>query len=130
MNVINKVGKKNVEEAYYESLEANDFFENKKFIEAGESFLKASSLNPFEISYFENAANSFIQAGEDDKAVNILKNLINKLNPRTGKAEYLLGITLIGQKNYIEGCEYLNLSLSKGFKIPKIIFDRFCNLKK
>ena len=46
MNVINKVGKKNVEEAYYESLEANDFFENKKFIEAGESFLKASSLNP------------------------------------------------------------------------------------
>ena len=130
MNVINKVGKKNVEEAYYESLEANDFFENKKFIEAGESFLKASSLNPFEISYFENAANSFIQAGEDDKAVNILKNLINKLNPKTGKAEYLLGITLIGQKNYIEGCEYLNLSLSKGFKIPKIIFDRFCNLKK
>ena len=101
MNVINKVGKKNVEEAYYESLEANDFFENKKFIEAGESFLKASSLNPFEISYFENAANSFIQAGEDDKAVNILKNLINKLDPKTGKAEYLLGITLIGKKTIL-----------------------------
>ena len=129
-NAIQQVGLKNVEEGYMESINGIKFFEDKNFREAAKSFERALKLNPKEISYRENAANSYMQTGEDDKAIKILTNLIKDLNPKTGKSEYLLGIILIGKENYIEGCEYLNISKGKGFKIPDIIFKRFCNSEK
>jgi O-antigen ligase/tetratricopeptide (TPR) repeat protein len=122
-----KVGKKNVEEGYYESLKANDFFKENKFKEAADSFEKAYSFNPQEVSYYENAANSYMQAGNDKKAIEILKEVISKLNPKTGKAEYLLGIIYIGMKENQTGCEYLYKSKNKGFNVDKFMFSKFCN---
>ena len=123
------VGLKNVEEGYLESLTATKLFEEKKFKEAALSFVKASKLNPLEVSYLENAANSYMQFGDEQNAIEILEKMIQELNPKSGKAEYLLGILFIGEKKHIEGCEYLNKSLEKGFSIPDIIFQRFCNLE-
>ena len=123
------VGLKNVEEGYLESLTATKLFEEKKFKEAALSFVKASKLNPLEVSYLENAANSYMQFGDEQNAIEILEKMIQELNPKSGKAEYLLGILFIGKKKNIEGCEYLNKSLEKGFNIPDIIFQRFCNLE-
>ena len=123
------VGLKNVEEGYLESLTAKKLFEEKKFKEAALSFVKASKLNPLEVSYLENAANSYMQFGDEQRAIEILEKMIQELNPKSGKAEYLLGILFIGEKKNIEGCEYLNKSLEKGFNIPDIIFQRFCNLE-
>jgi tetratricopeptide (TPR) repeat protein len=122
-----KVGKKNVEEGYYESLKANDFFKENKFKEAADSFEKAYLFNPQELSYYENAANSHMQAGNDKKAIEILKEAISKLNPKTGKAEYLLGIIYIGMKENQTGCEYLYKSKNKGFNVDKFMFSKFCN---
>lgn len=126
-NTIFKVGKKNVEEGYFESLKANDFFKEKKFKEAALSFEKAYSLNPLEVSYYENAANSHMQVGNDKKAIEILKEVISKLNPKTGKAEYLLGIIYIGMKENEIGCEYLYKSKNKGFSVNSLILSKFCN---
>ena len=123
------VGLKNVEEGYLESLTATKLFEEKKFKEAALSFVKASKLNPLEVSYLENAANSYMQFGDEQRAIEILEKMIRELNPKSGKAEYLLGILFIGEKKNIEGCEYLNKSLEKDFNIPDIIFQRFCNLE-
>ena len=126
-NTIFKVGKKNVEDGYFESLKANDFFKDNKFKEAAESFEKAYSYNSQEVSYYENAANSHMQAGNDKKAIEILKEVITKLNPKTGKAEYLLGIIYIGMKENQTGCEYLYKSKNKGFNVDQFIFSKFCN---
>jgi len=126
-NTIFKVGKKNVEDGYYESLKANDFFKEKKFTDAALSFEKAYSFNPQEASYYENAANSHMQAGNDKKAIEILNEVISKLNPKTGKAEYLLGIIYIGMKENQTGCEYLYKSKNKGFNVDKFMFSKFCN---
>lgn len=126
-NTIFKVGKKNVEDGYLESLKANDFFKDNKFKEAAESFEKAYSYNSQEVSYYENAANSHMQAGNDKKAIEILKEVITKLNPKTGKAEYLLGIIYIGMKENQIGCEYLYKSKNKGFNVDQFIFSKFCN---
>ena len=68
-----------------------------------------------------------MQAGKDDKAIEILIEQLNKLNPQTGKSEYLLGIIYIGKKENKSGCEYLHKSKGKGFVIPKEIFNTFCN---
>ena len=129
-NTIFKVGKKNVEDGYYESLKANDFFKENKFKEAALSFEKAYSYNPQEVSYYENAANSYMQAGNDKKAIEILKEVIAKLNPKTGKAEYLLGIIYIGMKENQTGCEYLYKSKNKGFNVDKFMFSKFCNTEE
>jgi tetratricopeptide (TPR) repeat protein len=126
-NTIFKVGKKNVEDGYLESLKANDFFKDNKFKEAAESFEKAYSFNPQEVSYYENAANSYMQLGDDKKAIEILKEVITKLNPKTGKAEYLLGIIYIGMEENQTGCEYLYKSKNKGFNVDQFIFSKFCN---
>ena len=126
-NTIFKIGKKNVEDGYFESIKAEDYFNKKEYSKAAKSYLKASELNPLEVSYYENAANSFMQSGKDDKAIELLKKVLEKLNPTSGKAEYLLGIIYIGKEKNKIGCKYLYDSKLKGFKVPKVIFERFCN---
>ena len=64
--------------------------------------------------------------GEDEKAIKILKEVISKLTPTTGKAEYLLAIIYLGQERNNLGCEYLIKSKEKGFSIPNIMFEKFC----
>ena len=125
-NAIFQVGKKNVEDGYFESLNAEKYFKNKEFEKAAKSYTKAYGFNPTEVSYYENAANAYMQLGEDETAIEILKKVISKLNPKTGKAEYLLAIIYLGQENYVFGCEYLTKSKQKGFGIPDIMFKKFC----
>ena len=126
-NAIFQVGKKNVEDGYFESLKASKYFKNKEYSKAAESFKRAYEFNPTEVSYYENAANAYMQLGEDETAIQILKDVISKLNPKTGKAEYLLAIIYLGQENYVFGCDYLINSKLKGFSVPEIVFKQFCN---
>ena len=122
-----KVGKENVYQAFKIAKDAEKLFNNKKYEKAASLYERAFELNPIEKAYYENAANSHMQAGNDKKAIEILKEVISKLNPRTGKAEYLLGILYIGMKENQTGCEYLYESKNKGFTINPLIFSKFCN---
>ena len=67
---------KNVEDGYLESLKGINYFNKKDFLKSAESFSKALRFNPLEVSYYENAANSYMQAGEDDKAIKTLNSLL------------------------------------------------------
>ena len=125
-NAIFQIGKKNVEDGYFESLNAEKYFKNKEFEKAAKSYKKAYGFNPTEVSYYENSANAYMQLGEDETAIQILKEVISKLNPKTGKAEYLLAIIYLGQEDYVFGCKYLTKSKQKGFGIPDIMFKNFC----
>ena len=125
-NAIFEVGLKNVEDGYLESLKATKYFKNKKYQKAAEAFEKAFYFNPTEVSYYENAANAYMQMGKDNSAIKILEDVISKLNPSTGKAEYLLAIIYIGQEENNLGCDYLAKSKQKGFSIPNIMFEKFC----
>ena len=129
-NTMFEVGKKNVEDGYFESQKANKYFKEKKFEKAAESFVRAYEYNPLELSYYENAANSYMQIGKDEKAIKILKDIILKLNPKTGKAEYLLGIIYIGQKQNSAGCKYLQESKIKGFPVDDYLFAKFCSTEE
>lgn len=125
-NAIFEVGLKGVEDGYLESLKAEKYFREKEFEKAAESFIKSYEFNPTEVSYYENAANAYMQMGEDQKAIQILKDVILKLNPTTGKAEYLLAIIYIGQEKNNIGCDYLYKSKQKGFSFPNFMIDKFC----
>ena len=128
-NAIFEVGIKNVEDGYMESIDGNKYFDNKDFEKAAKSFEKAFKFNPTEASYYENSANAYMKIGKDENAIKILEELINKLNPSTGKAEYLLGLIYIGQRKNNLGCTYLTKSKQNGFNIPDIVFEKFCSLE-
>ena len=71
-----------------------------------------------------------MQLGDDKKAIEILNEVITKLNPKTGKAEYLLGIIHIGMKENQKGCDFLYKSQGKGFKVDQFLFSKFCNTQE
>jgi len=125
-----KVGKRNVEKGVLASIEAKVLFEQEKFKEAAVKYEEAFSYNDMEIAYFENAANAYMQIGENDKGIQILEEMIVKLEPNTGKAEYLLGIMYVDKKEYKKGCDYFGISKRKGFSISKEITDYFCASEK
>ena len=71
-----------------------------------------------------------MQLGDDKKAIEILNEVITKLNPKTGKVEYLLGIIYIGMKENQKGCNYLFKSQDKGFTVDQFLFSKFCNTEE
>ena len=56
--------------------------------------------------------------------------MIIDLKPKTGKAEYLLGINYIQLEESNLGCNYLEESAKKGFNFPQSMLDQFCYEKK
>ena len=125
-NIISEVGKESVFKAVIISNEGEKYFIEKEYKKAYEKFEEAMLLNPYEAAYFENAANSLMKLNKNREAIKILEDLINNLNPKTGKAEYLLGILYIDEKKNNQGCDYFNQSVSKGFSIPINILNIFC----
>lgn len=125
-----KVGKQNVEKGVQLALEARNLFENKLFEKAALKFEEAYKYNDLEIAYYENAANSYMQFGENKMGIKILEEMIERLDPDTGKAEYLLGIMYVDEKNYKKGCENFEKSIKKGFAISKETIEYFCNSEK
>jgi len=124
------VGKQNVEKGVQLALEARNLFENKLFEKAALKFEEAFKYNDLEIAYYENAANAYMQIGKNKEGIVILEEMIDRLAPSTGKAEYLLGIMYIDLKKYKKGCYYFEKSIEKGFSISNEIIEYFCTLEK
>ena len=62
-----------------------------------------------------------------NKIIGIQGDHPSKLNPKTGKAEYLLGIIYISMEENQKGCVFLYKSLDKGFKVDQFLFSKFCD---
>jgi len=125
-----KVGKQNIEKGIIAALEAKTQFEKENYKEAAIKYEEAFGYNDLEIAYFENAANAYMQIGENNKGIQILEKMLTRLEPTTGKAEYLLGIMYVDLKKYKKGCYYFDKSIEKGFSISNEIIEYFCTLEK
>ena len=125
LNIINQVGKDNVFNAVEISNQAEKMFEEKKFSQAAELFEKASKLNPKEIAYQENLANSFMQLNKNEEAIKVLKKVELEFQT-TGKTEYLLSLLYFSINEKIKSCQYINKSVKKGFKVPRSTVELIC----
>ena len=126
-DIMSKIGRENVRNGYlYEKL-AYDELEKKNFKNAAKLFEQASEYNTLEVSYFENAANCYMKINENQKAIAILEKTIINLQPKTGKAEYLLGIIYLDLKEKNLGCSYLKQARGKGFVFSKELLNQFCS---
>ena len=126
-NILGQIGKDNIQYGVYFASLAEKEFNLKNFEKAADLFVRAATYNPLEKAYHENAANAFMKIEENKRAIEILESMIEDLDPQNGKAEYLLGIIYLDEKEKEKGCLNLNIAKRKGFKFPDQILKRFCN---
>lgn len=124
--VLGEIGRENIKNGvYYASLGEKEFT-LKNYNKAANLFLEAANYNPLEKAYHENAANALMKINENRKAIEVLEKMISDLDPKDGKAEYLIGIIYLDEKQREKACTYLRVSKKKGFKFPEQILTRFC----
>ena len=105
---------------------AEEFFNNKEFLKAAQKFEEASKLNPLETPYKENAANAYMQAGDDQKALDIVDDIFNTTDKNNMKMLYLKTLILLTREEFEEACEYLTILEKSKLKVPKAISNKYC----
>lgn len=109
--------------------EALKYFNQKNYKKAKELYLQASKVDPFEFSYYENAASCFYQLKEFGNSMLYSSKVIYGLNPGTGKSEYIHGISKISTGDVNGGCEFISLAIDLNYKEAFSIQEQFCKAK-
>ena len=68
-----------------------------------------------EYAHFENAASAYYMAGDIGKAIALSDIVINKLNPNTGKSEYINALAHISIGGLRRACELLQIAIGFGY---------------
>lgn len=102
------------------------YFEEENFKAAADYFLQADEINPFELVYKENAANSLLRLEDDTAALNILDDLIDNYKSESPKAHYLRGLILYEQGDKEKACNDLAYAYSKGLMQGTRLYDLMC----
>ena len=121
-----QVGESNMYKADKAYQTALYFFKEENFKSAAELFISADKLNPYELVYKENAANSLLKIGEDERALNILNDLIDNYNSSSPKAHYLRGLTLYSMGKKDEGCMDLKYAFDQNLISDTRIYELAC----
>jgi tetratricopeptide (TPR) repeat protein len=121
------VGQEKINEASTISKAGLDFFNQRLYTEAALEFEKALQVDSLEYAHFENAASAFYMAGDYGKALIYSDKVINKLNPKTGKSEYINALTHLNIGGAKRACELLQLAINYGYSQAQATFDQRCN---
>ena len=109
------------------SKQALEFYENGNFIKSIEFFKKAESLVPSEPAYKENIGTSYLRLKNYDTALKFYNIVIDSLNPRNGRAEYLKGYLYVELKKRILACESFKASASFNNNTGRQLLSKYCN---
>jgi len=101
-------------------------FEEKKYLEAAENFEAAAKINPLELPYFENAANSYLQVNNLEKALENINYLINNSKTPNGKAFYIKSLIYLQKGDIKLACELLSQSAQNGFTGANTLAKAYC----
>ena len=120
------VGQQKINEANSISKIGLDYFNKKLYVEAAIEFEKASEIDNLEYAHFENAASAYYMAGDIAKALALSDIVINKLNPNTGKSEYINALAHISIGGLPRACELLQIAIGFGYTQAQLTFDQRC----
>lgn len=120
------VGQQKIEEAAAISQLGLQNFNQKKYVEAGLEFEKALKIDQLEYAHFENAASAFFMAGDYDKALIYSDLVINQLNPKTGKSEYINALVHLNIGGVPRACELLQQAIDYGYTQAQPTLDQRC----
>tara|TARA_A100001011_G_scaffold399513_1_gene508519 strand:+ start:2465 stop:3475 length:1011 start_codon:yes stop_codon:yes gene_type:complete len=100
------IGKENVDLSLEYDDSATENYNNGNFKAAGELYAKAASVNPYEYTFFENAGVSYFQAQDYQLAIENLQVVVDSLNPKTGKSEFVLAQSYFNTGDSRKACDY------------------------
>ena len=121
------IGVNAINQAYNISLEAQVIYSEKSFDKAVKLFEKAIELDPYEYSYYENAALCYYNLNDVDKAFNRIDIVLDQMNPLNGKSEYIKGLIYLKLGLPTDACELFETSISSGFIASQSAIDQYCN---
>ena len=110
------------------SIEAENLFNEKKYIDAAELYIIASQIEETEYTFYENAAISYNLGGQFEKANYFFDKVIYDLNPGNGKSEFYKGLMLIKLDSLNKGCSYIQKAIKLRFSESgsKEVYNNFC----
>jgi tetratricopeptide (TPR) repeat protein len=120
-------GKTRVDQALAISQNANQLFTQGLYLEAAQEFKRSSELDPLEFSYYENVGASYFSARQYEQALPYFKKVVEELNPKSGKSEYLWAISLVNLNRRDEACGLLEQSKALGYKDAATAQKNFCS---
>ena len=120
------VGQQKIKEAATISQLGLQNFNQKKYVEAALEFEKALKIDKLEYAHFENAASAFFMAGDYDKALIYSDRVINQLNPKTGKSEYINALAHLNIGGVPRACELLQQAIDYGYTQAQSTLDQRC----
>lgn len=122
------IGKSNIEYASRLSTQAQEKFNKSNFDQAGKLYDDAINIDPYEYSYYENAAIAYYSIKDYDRSLYRINEVINniKLNPLNGKCEYVKALIYIQLGLISDACDLLKVSLASGFSQSENIKTQYC----
>ena len=120
------VGQQKINQANTFSQAGLQFFNQSLYVEAALEFEKALGIDELEYAHYENAASAFYMAGDFEKALIYSDKVINQLNPKTGKSEYINALAHINIGGVPRACELLQQSIDYGYAQAQAAFDQRC----
>ncbi|MDO7545475.1 MAG: tetratricopeptide repeat protein, partial [Flavobacteriaceae bacterium] len=106
------LGKETVDRAFALSQEGSAFFQQQDFMNAAQKLSEAAALDPLEFSYFENTGAAYFSAGLYELSLPYFDKVIQELNPKSGKSEYIKGLALINLGRNEAACELFKAAKS------------------
>lgn len=120
------VGEQQINQANAISQLGLNYFNQKKYVEAGLEFEKALKIDKLEFAHFENAASAFYMAGDYDKALIYSDRVINQFNPKTGKSEFINALAHLSIGGVPRACELLRQAIDYGYTQAQVTLDQRC----
>ena len=104
------IGKLAVDQAFALSGEGAALFVQQDYFNAAQKFVAAAAIDSLEFSYFENAGTAYFSMGQYEQSLPYFNTVIEKLNPKSGKSEYIMGLSLVNLGRMEEACEAFRAS--------------------
>jgi len=99
------LGKQAVDQAFSLSGEGAALFGQQDYFNAAQKLSAAAAIDSLEFSYFENAGAAYFSMGQYEQSLSYFNTVIEKLNPKSGKSEYIMGLALVNLGRVEEACQ-------------------------
>ena len=90
-------------------------------------YIKASSLDSGEYTYFENIGLIYFKLDQYELALENFEKVIDSFPEFSGKSLFYKAIILLDLDRKKEACIILRQSLSNGFKSAQNLLKKYCN---
>ena len=102
------------------------YFQNKDFVNAERFFRQASEMNPYELPYTENYANTKLKLGKFEEALVILDDLIDIKESKSLIAKYMRVLAYLNLEDTDKACIYIE-EIKDYPLFQNLELSRFCN---